>query len=300
MELEVSPYVNPTAGQSNIADLNTLNYLCQTNGGKLPPPVPFTWNWVEKDDEATMNGAIAINRNTFANFFKDQLTGYIQGNCYSCADRVWLSGIFDQNIHYSWKLSGGQTPTISMPDTGDEVLNYSYSSTAFDQAGLDGDMGRMRLTSNLNASVSFVGNTIVIKQTLLIPIYIRVMQSSENWNSVNKTITDTYTLSIDSSGSLTAKLTTKVDDNSQPAPTANWFINLFTGLNDLIKDIDDWTKNFFQTSFTDIPLNVAQQFVFPGGKTFAFKDVNFSENQDLVSNITYVQPFSMDAKKKTK
>jgi hypothetical protein len=151
-------------------------------------------------------------------------------------------------------------------------------------------MAKMTLTPSMNVSVQFIGNTIVITQTLLIYIYIRVMQSSESWNATNITITDTYTLAVDQNGQLTASLNSVKQDNSDPTPSANWFIELFTGLDELVKDVDDWTKGFAQTRFTSLPLNIAQQFVFPGGKTFTFKDVVFSDNQDLVSHISYVQP----------
>jgi hypothetical protein len=37
-------------------------------------------------------------------------------------------------------------------------------------------------------------------------------------------------------------------------------------------------------------LNSSSSWVFPGGKTFAFKNVQFSDNKDLVCEITYVDP----------
>jgi hypothetical protein len=37
-------------------------------------------------------------------------------------------------------------------------------------------------------------------------------------------------------------------------------------------------------------LTVVQDFVFPGGRTFAFKTVGFSNHQDLVAHITYADP----------
>jgi len=40
----------------------------------------------------------------------------------------------------------------------------------------------------------------------------------------------------------------------------------------------------------DIPINVFQDFIFPGGQTFIFKDVRFSSHQDLISHITYADP----------
>jgi hypothetical protein len=35
-----------------------------------------------------------------------------------------------------------------------------------------------------------------------------------------------------------------------------------------------------------------QNYIFPGGKTFSFKEAGFSEFQDLVASITYADPVS--------
>lgn len=287
MELEVSPY---TPSSSSTNDLNTLNYLCETNGNNLPPPTPFSWNWIEQADEANFDGVISINRNTFADYFQNQLTGYVSQNCYKAWVRVWLSGFLDTTVNYSWSMTPGQTPTITKPTTGSQVLAYSYSSDASDDAGLDGDMGKMELSTTYNASVTFSGNTIVVQQSFLVNIYIRSLQSSEHWNAIDKTITDTYTLAVDQSGHLTASLSSVPVDNSDSTPSANWFIDAFTDLNHLVGDIASWASSFSATGFHSMPINVAQQFVFPGGNTFTFKDVDFSNNQDLVSHISYAQP----------
>jgi len=287
MSMEVSQYIDPNTKTGDNNNLNTLNYLCATNGNALPPPTPFDWNWVEQPEEANFNGAMAINRNTFCKYFQNQLTGYVMHNCYAAWVKVWLSGL---KVNFSWHLTPGQAPTITTPPTGAEVLTYYYTSSAFHQAGLHGDMGRMRLTSTYSASVSFSGNTIVIVQNLTVTVYVRSLANSLSWNPVNKTITDTYTLAVTEGGNLTASLNSVTKDDSDPTPSKNWFIELFTDLNDLANDVAKWASNFSATALHDMPVNVAQQFVFPGGKTFAFKDVAFSENQDLVAHISYAQP----------
>jgi hypothetical protein len=287
MAIEISSYIDPANNTADNNNLNSLNYLCEVNGKAPTPAVPFNWNWVEKSEESSFDGVIAINRNTFANYFKNQLYGYVITNCYAANVRVWMDGL---SVDYSWNLTPGQAPTITTPATGAEVLHFSYASNADDWAGLGGDMGEMKLAPTTTVSVSFTGNTIVITQNLLINVYVRVMQSWQQWNAVNITITDTYTLAVGQNGSLTATLTSNRVDNSDPAPQTNWFIELFTGLNDLVNNVDGWTKNFFSPRIQDIPVSTAQQFVFPGGKTFTFKDVVFSENQDMVSHISYVQP----------
>lgn len=287
MELEVSPYT-PAGASTN--DLNTLCYLCETNGNNLPPAVTFSWNWVEQSEESSFDGVISINRNTFAKYFEAQLASYVSQNCFNAWVRVSLSGVFDQNIHYYWSMTPNQTPTITTLATGATVLNYSYSSSADDTAGAGGDMGEMKLSTTYTASVTFAGATIVITQNLVVYCYVRSLQTYEGWNVINKTITDTYKLTLDGKGGLTSSLVSVPDDNSDPTPSTNWFTEIFTDLNDLVNDVASWASGFFASNFHSMPLNVAQQFIFPGGKTFTFKDVGFSDSQDLVSHISYVQP----------
>lgn len=283
------PYSHPTPQQSNAA---TLAYLCAASHDPLPPPVAFDWNWVELNEETVFDGVIAINRNTFAHYFKQQcsLTQYVASNCYTPWVRVWLSGIFDQNRHYDWKLTGNQSPTITSPPTGPVVLKYSYSSReAEDDAGLDGDMGEMKLSSSFDMAISFSKNTIVIQQQLIIWTYIRSLQTSTSGRVVDRTITDTYTLTVDENGRLATVRTSNLKDDSQSLGT-NDFLNFFTNLNEWSDDVVKWGRGLKETTLKDIPVGIVQDFVFPGGKTFVFKDGHFSDNQDLVAHISYVDP----------
>jgi hypothetical protein len=139
----------------------------------------------------------------------------------------------------------------------------------------------------MNASVVFSGNTIVITQHLVIYVYVNSLSSSADGNVVDKTITDTYTLTASDDGKMLMKLDTSTNDVSQ-TPSVNGFLNFFTSINDLINAVKNWLNGFIPTTFTDIPVAGLQNFVFPGGNTFSFKDVIFSDNQDLVTHITYV------------
>lgn len=287
MAIEISPYVNPANGEKDNVNLNTLNYLCATNANRnIPPAVPFQWNWVEASDVNTFNGVIAINRNVFAKYIMNQLYQQVSENCIGTSVRVWLSGL---NCHWHGQLSRGQQPKIDYPPTGAEVLTFSYSSESFDQAGLNGDTGRMKLSSSLNVSVSFSGNQITIVQHLVLFLMIRSLASEESGNIVDKTITDNFTLSVDQNGQIVTTRNSPPPVDKSVTLHANWFINLFTSLDDLLANFEGWGSKFANADFNDVPLNFAQSFVFPGGKTFTYKDVIFSEHQDLVSHITYVQ-----------
>jgi hypothetical protein len=283
------PYRSPTQPQRDAA---TLAYLCAADHDPLSVPVTFDWNWIEPNEEASFDGVIAINRNTFANYFKQQrsLTEYVASNCYAPWVRVWLSGAFDTNTHYRWKLTGNQSPTVTLLLTGPVVLQYSYSSReAEDDAGLNGDMGEMKLSSSFNMTISFSGNAIVIQQHLVIWTYIRSLQTSESGHIVDRTITDTYTLTVDENGRLVTVKTSVMKDDSK-TPSTNDFLNFFTDLNSLLDDVAKWSRSLAETRLTDIPVGIVQDFVFPGGKTFVFKDGLFSDNQDLIAHISYADP----------
>ncbi|HST58951.1 MAG TPA: hypothetical protein VLK84_09690, partial [Longimicrobium sp.] len=169
----------------------TLNYLCSTNGDTLPAPQGFGWNWVDESQETTFDGVVAINRNTFANYFRNQLNSYVARNCYQTWVRVNMDGL---DVDYHWSATPGQTPVCATPATGPTVLSYSYNSYANDTAGLGGDMGQMTLSSLFNLDVTFAGNVVTITQHLVIYTYIKVLATGDGANVVDVTVTDTFTI----------------------------------------------------------------------------------------------------------
>jgi hypothetical protein len=288
LNMEVSPYLDSNGKSSPAnAGLGTLNYLCAIQNKTLPPPVPFTWNWVDPSQEADFDGVMVINRNTFASYLQTQLlNSFVTPNCFAAWVRVNMDGL---DVDYHWSLTPGQTPTITVPATGAKVLSISYSSYAEDEAGLNGDMGQMALQPSYTMDISFEGNTVTVVQHLVIWLRVQVMQTSDSANAVDIQYTDTYTLEVGQSGDLTATKTSVKVDNSK-TPSSSGFLNFFTDINALNDDIATWLQQYGESNFNAASLSVMRSFVFPGGNTFAFKDVQFSDNQDLVAHITYLDP----------
>jgi len=138
--------------------------------------------------------------------------------------------------------------------------------------------------------VDFVGTTIVVKQHLLVYVYIENSSTGKGGNIIDRTITDTYSIGVGASGQLQAVLGTPVDTDNSQRPGVNGFLNFFTDINGLAAQTQEWYQGMAALSFEDVPVSVMQGFVFPGGKTFIFKDAMFSDNQDLISHITYIDP----------
>lgn len=293
MEREVSPFVNsdgtvvasPTPAQK---DVYTLDYLCAANNNHLPGAATFDWNWVEPADVGDQSGIISINRNTLATFYKNVLLPVVRSSCIKVSCNV--SAHWYGDVKYSWTLSPGQTPQkANITSSGSNVLNISYESDArgYDKSGATA--GELKLHTPYTCAVSFSGNKITIVQHLTVWCYARWDNTDSDGNIFDKTITDTYTLSIGQNGSLQMSRTSSSKDDSQN-PHRSGFINFFTGINDLTSDIKKKVSNFVGTTIDDIPAADIQNFVFPGAQVFTYKNVKFSDNQDLVSRITYVKP----------
>jgi len=67
---------------------------------------------------------------------------------------------------------------------------------------------------------------------------------------------------------------------------------MWVGFNSLYDKVKNDLRGLKNTELKNIPVSIVQNFVFPGGKVFAFKDVQFSNNQDLICHITYLDPTS--------
>jgi hypothetical protein len=155
----------------------------------------------------------------------------------------------------------------------------------------------MELSTTINLTVSVQGNQMTIVQHLVIYCYVRYLATPASGNVVDIQITDTYTFGVDDKGQIIvstpdAKATppTSVTVNNSQTPGANGFLNFWANVDDLASSVAQWAQNCYGTSLSDVPVSFVQNFVFPGGNTFLFSDVNFSDNQDLVSHIVYADP----------
>jgi hypothetical protein len=288
--MAVSPFVDAAGDRvpkpsPTQQEVSTLNYQCTTNHKKPQQTVPFNWNWVEENEISDFDGVMAINRDTFAHYLHDQLIDLVKTNCYNAWVRVWLDGI---SCYYAWKLIPMQTPKIKFTQTGPNVLNFSYDHEGYDKAGSVVTVGKMCLRPNFNVTVTFSSNAITIKQRLAIWLEIGCLGQTADGNVIDRTITDTYHLTIENNR-LVAKQTTTTEDHSTMGSVGKFF-NFFTGVDDLVNNVGSWLQNFTQTQLTSMPLSVVQDFIFPGGNAFAFKKVMFSDNQDLLAHITYLAP----------
>jgi hypothetical protein len=287
--IEVSPYLGSNGlpvMDSSSQQLSTLNYLCAADLHGLPPAVMFKWNWV---NDLNYQGVVAINRNTLVNYFRQHLTGFVGNNCFKPSVRVYMGGTANATCEYTYSLAGGQMAPLTVPTTGSRVLSWDYQASADDSAGINGDMGELKCTNHYTMTVDFIDNQIIVTQHQIVYVYVRRLASSSNGNIYDRTITDTYFISVNPAGQLVTTLASK-NTNADKDISISGFESIWTGFNTLVSDIKTFVDKLVGTKFQDIPIGTIQNYVFPGGNTFTYNHAAFSSNQDLVSFIQYVDP----------
>lgn len=306
LNFEISAYKeNGKATQDY--DAYTLNYLIMSGGHAMPAPVPFTWNWVEKDILRQEAGTMAVRRDTFMDFLSSMLSP-------SLKDLAWIPDLtFDVNC-IKWKMKTGfdrdESPQkFQTKGSGSTLLTYSYSSSDKKEdgiyCGLWGVWGNWRIDYTASCSISVSGTAITVLANVKARCHLNVEGGVTEGDWASYEVTTTYTIGVASDGTLkvTPNKPLVIDKSKKPDPNG-WseFISAGT-INSCLDSIESYLKPLlknFGTGFErDIAamLNGSNGWVFPGGKTYAFNGVQFSDYQDLVADLLYATPKVSTAKK---
>ncbi|KAJ5735453.1 uncharacterized protein N7483_000578 [Penicillium malachiteum] len=277
------PIEDPTDVQQSAA---TLNYLCAADGAKLPPAVPFTWNWVDASELDNHHGVIAINRKSFAKYIEHNLESFVRVNCIDVIQTVrylWDVVKVSYNHKIIWLDSSTKIDWVRH-ETGSKILSFKWHKSHEDStmAGVY----YMRMENTYTVDVESKDKTIVITQDLKFRLKIKKDGAWKDAMVIDKEIIDASTLGVDKNGEATAQLTSIPNDQSETGKIddiSSWF----TGFNTLMDEIKGEILPEVSLAFGDIPVSIVSNYVFPGGNTFILKDIRFSSNQDLIASSTY-------------
>ncbi|GCB25750.1 hypothetical protein AAWM_08635 [Aspergillus awamori] len=280
------PINNPTPQE---LEATTLDHLCATGHKPLPRQVPFDWNWVDINDVDSYSGTIAINRNTIAQYVLDAVLPNARDCCFDFDVKVttdWLGRVYYDVWHYP-----GQEPqTARINSDGRKVIEVSYHDDAYDEDRWGAYYGDMRAVSDYTADVTFVNNTVTVRQYACIYINVNNMGARAGVNAYKMTVTDTYEISVDQYGGLQMQRTATDQNDESEDPNASGVANLFTGINNIVSDMKRDLAGLVAGNMKEVPFNELRSFVFPGSRVFTYQGARFSDYQDLVSAITYVEP----------
>ncbi|CVL06137.1 uncharacterized protein FMAN_03876 [Fusarium mangiferae] len=287
LERWVSPVVDSSSGEQikNPSDLEiaatTLNYLCATDGHRLPGPSSFTWNWIEPRDLAQSSGVISIKRDTMARYLVDQILPQVRSSC----------------------IKPNEPHTVEIPPSGPLVakLDYSFSVRADDHYALP--YGELKISSTYSCTIVFGnydqtknppvyvgGNTFTVVQGLWIWVFVQWAASKADAYVVNQIRSDEFVISVDENGGLTSSTTNNSTMTDSAGDIKIGFADKFVGLQTRLRNIKNTISALPNASLKSLPFNSIKNFVFPGAKVFSYKDASFSNHSDLACCITYVSP----------
>jgi len=295
----VSPFRDENGVPTKIYDLYTLNYLVMSDNHHMPASVEFGWNWIEKSEERDYAGTMTIKKGIFASFLNQQLSPSLNSVCLIPNCKMNIPNPF--YMEWSCGYTGDTTPQTYqvVNDSTSKVLTFSYSKSASDSDTFVPLWGNITLTNSVQSDIYLENNIIRTVTTATAYVHINCEGGVTEGNFVKYQTETSYQIGVDQSGNLTVVLTTgspKFSDFSDKIDPSSWseFVTLgqIDGVVDKVKSF--WTnlKRFLDNHETAIlaMLKGSGIWVFPGGKTFIFKDVYFSDHQDLVAHVTYVDP----------
>ena len=86
-------------------------------------------------------------------------------------------------------------------------------------------------------------------------------------------------------------MSSEVADSLRPTEIVqvNKILNGVININQVIDQITRDVRDLVRLKLENIPISVAQDYVFPGGNIFTVKEVVFSKNQDMVIYINHIR-----------
>ncbi|KAK2593264.1 hypothetical protein QQS21_009029 [Conoideocrella luteorostrata] len=266
--------------------LKTLDYLCAVNNKKLPAPRDFGWDYISAADAQQAHGVIVINRNTFAEYLRDVILKQAKELCFIPHVRSWN----DQGTQFECNPEFNPPNMVidtNIPSTGETILTMQYDKKAEDENGAGGALGAIVNECHFSASVVARGNALHIESSYRVHLYLRNTQTTSSADVIHKIYHDKVELAVDGAGRMEAKKSGTFEDKKYE-DKANAFMNFWAGVN---ADFDKLkVLKYSGSDFEGLRVQELQNFIFPGGKTFAFKAFHFSDHQDLVASITYADP----------
>lgn len=310
----VTPYLDARGNRSN-PGLDTLNYLVMTGGRSMPayPPKSFPFDWVS---DTSIQGAMAVRSKLVVPFLVEKFNPLL----------TLLTPTLDINPDSNsrkFQLIPGKTNRQFTPVTPTAANNYQVAAYSYlTSEKKDGNSIYTARTGSAsyktNVSIYIRDNRIILHGSIIISAKYETMSTSASTGPFSpKPVTDTYkmpettynwslslglSMNLNNNGELKLMVIDK-DLDSEPVVKkedhSGWlaFLEALAGITRyFLDDLSDLRTQVL----TDIESKIARQvtsglgstshFIFPGGRTFAFKNPTLTASRDLAANITYLSP----------
>ena len=297
LDFMVVPY-HPQAGEDPDAGSATLNYLMNSENRPLKRGGEFAWNWVDQSDVGDFSGAMAVSRTRFAEHLGRLLSGTLQPLCYT-ADAYFsikdLGLSAKAGINFSPSTS---PPTSKVSPTGSEILTLSFESHDRDSDKVGLQSGSLDATYNLDADVSLSEREISFhaRAALEFDLDWDLGKGDSKGTAGGSEMTATFVVSVGPGGALSVKLKEEPKITEVPKSVSEGAFASVDHVTDFVNALNEGIKELtagmaqLGTDIEKMLNSSGNKWIFPGGRTFLFKNAAFSNSQDLVVHIIYADP----------
>ncbi len=307
--IEISPHLDANGKPSGNFDLYTINYLVMSRGARMPPPVPFSWNWVEADEQADFHGVMSIRRDIFVDFLAELVNpGLAPLNYVTTCELT-----HDHNTYHILYYAQLTTIPIAFSKVAAPVADadgYTRALTlSVSRPQHDDSMQESHSTSihgdfnySISGDVAFKGPDIRIRLNVVLYVQFNIHELGVRWGKTDQNVVDYwinahYQLTTTPDGRL---IVVPRYDNKDNAPPFSWEgggIVDTSGIRDYVRHFAsevlkprlETAMQSYEKRIADM-LNHSHAWVFPGSSTFSFKKAAFSDQLDLMAYITYADP----------
>jgi hypothetical protein len=315
--IRVSPHLDAAGKPSGKFGLYTLNYQVMSEGRRMPESRSFSWNWVEENQARDMHGVMAVRRDVFAEFLRK----LVEKNAWKLSfqpivsmthkrETMYTTLEFEQDKKDPLKWDKTSCPTSRIdPGRFTDLLQTEWrremKDNTFTASRAETLKGFWNIEMSGRIAVRSQDRRSIIRFEIKTSSYLAVdyealgfIPSRFNGHVVKRTDAMEYAVSVDNRGKLVVEAgKLEFNDTSENINTSS--LDKFFGLGSLGRYVQEAKEKLHPAVVESIAgyaadiqslLNDTTGWVFPGGQTFGFSNVSFSEYQDLVTQLVYAKP----------
>lgn len=293
----ISSYKDSSGKSTQDFNAYTLNYLVMSDNRQMPPAVPFSWNWIDKNNLSDFAGSVAINRNTFADFLNRLISPSLVHISKEPVVKFSVN-LIEAKISQSFRDATGPFKYTFLPNDGSHILTYSYTKEASDSDTFIPNWGNYSVKYNAVSDIYLTGTQIKNVTKVSARCHLNVDGGITEGDWAVFTLTTYYNIGVDAQGRISVTMSKDgiKDESKKPDPDF-WskIISLGT-IDNCVNKMQSYLKGFLERFVNNESNTIAQMlngsntWVFPGSKTFTFKDAQFSNSQDMVAHVLYADP----------
>lgn len=291
----VSPYRENGKAVPEKKKLYTLNYIVICEDKPFPELRQISWNWVNEDEYAYKNGALAISCSQIYKFAQNEYIRLLENLLFDVIAEITIN----DPIYIYWLL-GVQRDWSTRPEFDSEHV-FTYSRSAEDSDFFFPLWGDVHMTYDLKAVLrhyqSQDGRSVMeCRVDTVCWLHANAEGGVSEGTIYDKTTWYTLTINVDQYGKLTLTPEFIETDHGTTFSINGWSAFVACGLEDYLNDVKDTidsyitdNKDYWNQSFKN-RYNSNAFWYLPGDGSLICKAPAFSTNQDLTFDANYAEP----------